>query len=71
MSEVKFEIVEHLATLGTSNSNWTLELNKVSWNDRQPVYDLRSWNSEHTKCSKGTTLNEEEYANLCNFMKGC
>jgi len=38
----------------------------VSWNKRDPVYDLRGWNDDHTKMTKGVTLSDEEYEELVN-----
>lgn len=61
---IKFEIIEHIATISTSDSGWSKELNKVSWNDSYVVYDIRSWNEDHTKCGKGITLSNEEYNTL-------
>ena len=62
MAEISFEIVEHIGTL--SEGSWNLELNKVSWNGKEPKYDLRSWDPEHKKCGKGITLNEFEIEKL-------
>lgn len=30
------------------------------WNDKEPKYDLRDWDSEHKKMGKGITLSIEE-----------
>jgi hypothetical protein len=64
MSEIKFEIVKHIATLSTSTKGWTKELNLVSWNDREPKYDLREWDPAHETMSKGITLSAEEIGEL-------
>ena len=34
-----FEIVEHIGVLSQTNNGWKKELNLVSWNGREPVYD--------------------------------
>lgn len=60
MAELKFEITEKIAILSTNAKGWSLELNKVSWGERDPKFDLRSWDSEHEKMGKGITMNEEE-----------
>ena len=36
------------------------ELNLVAWNDREPKYDIRDWDPEHERMSKGITLLPEE-----------
>jgi len=32
----------------------------ISWNDREPKYDIREWSPDHTKMGKGVTLSREE-----------
>lgn len=63
MADVKYEIVERIAILSESGK-WTKELNKISWNDRPAKYDLREWNHEESKMSKGLTLSDDEVRNL-------
>ena len=60
MSEIKYEIIKNVGTLSTSASGWAKELNLVSWNDRDPKYDLRDWSADHSKMGKGVTLSKEE-----------
>ena len=43
---IKYDIVENLGVLSTNAKGWTKELNLVSWNDRDPKYDLRDWNDD-------------------------
>jgi len=63
MADLKYEITEKIAIL-SEKGNWTKELNKVSWNDRPPKFDLRDWNHEEGKMGKGATLTEEEIKKL-------
>ena len=45
--DIIFEITEHIDTVSESkNGEYTLELNKVSWNGKAPKYDLRRWHNE-------------------------
>ena len=46
-TEISFEIVEHIGVLSTGSKGWTKELNLISWNGREPKYDLREWSPEH------------------------
>lgn len=62
-------IVEHIADLSLSSSGWTRELNLVSWNDREPRFEIRSWNADHTKMSRGITLHEKELKTLSEILK--
>ena len=56
----EFEIVEEIAVLSESSSGWKRELNLVSWNGREPKYDLRDWDENHEKMGKGITLTKDE-----------
>ena len=40
--ENKFEIVKHIGKLSDINNGYTKELNFISWNHREPVYDIRT-----------------------------
>jgi len=60
MADIKFEIVQPIGVLSTSGSGWAKELNLISWNDRDPKYDLRDWSGDHSKMGKGVTLTREE-----------
>ena len=60
MAEIKYEIIKNIGVLSKSASGWAKELNLVSWNDRDPKYDLRDWSADHEKMGKGVTLSAEE-----------
>ena len=64
MADIKFEIKETIGVLSISSKGWTKELNLVSWNDKEPKYDLREWDPEHEKMGKGITLTAEELKKL-------
>ena len=64
MSDIKYEIVKQVGVLSKSGSGWTKELNLISWNDREPKFDLRDWSAGHEKMGKGVTLTKEELAAL-------
>ena len=64
MPEIKYEIVENIGVLSTTDKGWSKELNLVSWNDREPKYDLRDWNENHDKMGKGITLTRDELDKL-------
>jgi len=60
MVDINFEIKESIGVLSESAKGWRKELNLVSWNDREPKYDIREWSPEHDKMGKGVTLSKEE-----------
>lgn len=70
MAELKYEITKHIGVLSENSRGWTKELNMVSWNERDPKYDLREWNPDHTRMGKGITLTEEDVENLRKLLNG-
>ena len=69
MADIKFEITRHIGVLSESAKGWRKELNLISWNGRDPKYDIREWSPEHEKMGKGTTLSNEEIENLYALLK--
>lgn len=64
MSDIKYEISEELGVLSENSKGWKKELNLVSWNERDPKYDIRDWSEGHEKLGKGVTLTGEEVKKL-------
>ncbi|MFW2108233.1 hypothetical protein A4A36_19930 [Bacillus subtilis] len=64
MADIKFEITEQIAVLSESEKGWTKELNLISWNGREPKYDIRDWAPNHEKMGKGITFSKKELDNL-------
>lgn len=67
-----YNIVSRIAVLREYESNgetWRKELNCISWNDRESKLDIREWNSDHTKMTKGITLTENEAAILMDHLQ--
>ena len=64
MADIKFEVVKHIGVLSEGSKGWKKELNLVSWNDRDPKYDIREWAPERTKMGKGVTLSDAEVSEL-------
>lgn len=64
MAEITFEITKELGVISETSKGWTRELNLVSWNDREPKFDIRDWSPDHTRMSKGVSLTEEEMERL-------
>ena len=64
MSDIKYEIIKKIGVISTSASGWAKEVNLISWNDREPKYDIRDWSGDGTKMGKGVTLTREELSAL-------
>jgi hypothetical protein len=60
MAGIKYEIVEHIGVLSKNAKGWKKELNLISWNEREPKYDIRDWDEEYEKMGKGIILSKEE-----------
>lgn len=65
--EIKYEIVNEIGVI-SEEGQWRLELNRVSWNGREPKYDLRKWTRNHEKMGKGVTLTDDELVKLCDIL---
>lgn len=70
MADIKYDIIEEIGKLSESGTSWSKELNLISWNDREPKYDLRDWAPEHAKMGKGITLTIEEIKVLKDVLNG-
>ena len=56
----EYKILYHIADLCDANNGWKKELNVVQINNREPVYEIRSWNEEHSQMGEGVTLTPNE-----------
>ncbi|MGC2873658.1 YdbC family protein [Ihubacter sp. mB4P-1] len=63
-NNITYEIREHIGTISSWDSGWNRELNLISWNGAKPKYDIREWDEEHERMSKGITLHPWEMRNL-------
>ena len=68
MAELKYEITEEIGVLSENAKGWKKELNMVSWNDREPKYDLRDWAPDHSRMGKGLTMTAEEIVALRDLL---
>lgn len=68
MPEIEFEVVKEFGELSENIKGWKREVNLVSWNGRDPKYDIRDWSPDHSKMGKGITLTEEEMKQLRDIL---
>lgn len=68
MNEIKYEIIEEIGVLSETEKGWKKEINLISWNDREPKYDIRDWSENHEKMGKGITLSKDEAMKLRNIL---
>ena len=57
------EVIKKIALISGSDTGFRKELNLMSWNGRDPKYDLRTWSPEGIAL-RGLTLTEEEAKEL-------
>lgn len=69
MKDIQFEVVKEIAVLSVSDSGYTKEINLISWNGKEPKYDIRSFSPNREKCGKGITLTETEAKSLFTALK--
>ena len=65
---VTFDIQEHIGVIRVKDSGWNREVNLVCWNNGIPKIDIREWNPQHTRMSKGITLLEEDARQLAELL---
>ena len=67
--KVKYQIYKHIGNISELNNGWIKELNFISWNDREPVYDIRTWTLDHSDYGKGVTITQGEMKKLQDLIK--
>jgi hypothetical protein len=70
MADIKYDIKETIGVLLESPKGWKNEFNLISWNDKDPKYDIREWSPDHSKMGKGVTLTKEELVKLRDVLSG-
>jgi len=68
MADIKFEVTKHIGVLSEGSKGWQKEFNLISWNDRDPKYDIRDWATERVKMGKGVTLSDSEVTELKHLL---
>lgn len=69
MGDITFEIVRHIGVLSESRTGWKKELNLVSWNGGDPKIDIREWDENHTKMSRGIRFTQDEVNRLVSLLQ--
>jgi hypothetical protein len=69
MPDISFDILKNYGVLSEEKGGWKKELTLVSWNGRNPKFDLRDWAPDHEKMGKGITLSREEAEKLVELLK--
>lgn len=71
MADITYEVKKVIGVISEGKSS-KRELRLISWNGREPKYDIRDWwtdNDGNEKMGKGITLTAEELAKLVEIAK--
>lgn len=66
--EFDYEVVKTYGSLSESSKGWKKEIKLISWNQKEPKYDIREWSPDGEKMGKGVTLSKEELVNLKSLL---
>ena len=67
-NEVTFELMEHIGVLEERKDGWTKEVNIVAWNGGQGKIDIRDWDPDHERMTRGITLFEDTAEKLADAL---
>ncbi len=67
-TKVEYSVREKIGVLAAYSNGWTKEVNLISWNGGAEKYDIRDWDANHEKMSRGITLREEEVEKLLELL---
>lgn len=70
MPEIKYELVKSIGIVSEGKNGWNKELNLIKWNEREAVYDIRTWSPDREKMGKGITISVEEAKVLRDMLNG-
>jgi len=67
--DITFEITKHIGVISVYPTGWRKELNMVSWNGGNEKVDLRDWDPDHERMSRGVTLHKDEAKRMQELLK--
>ena len=71
MADFKYEVKETIGVISEGNTS-KKELRLISWNDKEPKYDIRDWwqdKNGNEKMGKGVTFTKDELKELAKLIK--
>ena len=70
MSDFSFEILQTVGTISETPKGWKKQVTLVSWNGREPKYDIRDWSEDQSRMGRGVTFDPEEVKMLKKLLEG-
>ena len=65
---VRYDLMERIGVLSRKDNGWTREVNIVAWNDGPGKVDIREWDPDHKRMTRGVTLFEDEAERLTKVL---
>ncbi len=65
--KITYDVVKNIGVIA-DNGAWETQVNMISWNHGAPKFDIRKWNVETNKMSKGISLTESEARALADLL---
>lgn len=66
--EVTFTVHEILGVLSERADGWKYEVTLTSWNGSEPKIDIRCWDPDHERMSRGITMFEDDAQKLARIL---
>lgn len=66
--EVPFTVHEILGVLKERADGWKYEVTLTSWNGQTPKIDIRCWDPDHERMTRGITMFEDEAKKLAQIL---
>lgn len=66
--DIRVHVIEEIAVLSEDDRGWKRKLTLTQWNGNPAKLDIRSWNEDNSRCSRGLTFTDEEMRNLVEAM---
>ena len=65
--KITYDVVKNIGVIA-DNGAWETQVNIISWNHGAPKFDIRKWNVETDRMSKGISLTESEARALADLL---
>lgn len=65
-NDFKYDILDTYGVIG--EGDYVTKVRKISWNDREPVIDIRKWKSDDSRMGKGISLSLEDIGSLVEIL---
>ena len=65
--KITYDVVKNIGVIADNGAQET-QVNMISWNHGAPKFDIRKWNVETDRMSKGISLTESEARELVKVL---